>query len=546
MTQTSEKILRQGGKTDAVSSIPAADVLTPADRYQDLFIAVQSERIFNDSKDFVDCVPQRDPAEILARYRAEHRLAGFDLSNFVNEHFKHEPVYESHYVSDPNQTIIGHIDGLWGVLSRSPNDHPANSSLLPLPLTYVVPGGRFSEMYYWDSYFTMLGLAASGKTMLLRSMADNFAFLIDTYGHIPNGNRSYYLSRSQPPVFALMVDLFEQHGIKRAVHYLPQLKREYAFWMEGAADLAPGDSHRHVVRLPNGALLNRYWDERDTPREEGYLEDVATAGKSTRPAGEVYRDLRAGAASGWDFSSRWLDDARDLATIRTTAILPIDLNSFLFKLESQIARLSRANGDSTVADDFQSHANARRDAVDHYLWNETDGAYVDYDFIHGRQRDEVTAAIATPLYVGMASPEQAKRVAAAIQARLLVNGGLVTTELDSPQQWDRSNGWAPLQWIAIGGLRRYGQQGLAKDIAHRWLDTVGVIYTRESKLVEKYALQAANDTGIAGGSGGEYPLQDGFGWTNGVTRKLMHEHPTHRAHQFRAAGGDEHCGNEVC
>lgn len=537
MTETSEKVLQQGGKTQAVASIPPSDVLTPADRYQELFVAVQSERIFNDSKDFVDCIPQRDPASILKRYRADHHAPGFDLKGFVSENFKHEPVHESHYVSDPNQTIIGHIDDLWAVLSRNPTGHPENGSLLPLPLNYVVPGGRFSEMYYWDSYFTMLGLAASGKTSLLRAMADNFAFLIDTYGHIPNGNRSYYLSRSQPPVFALMVDLFEQHGIKRAVHYLPQLKREYAFWMDGADDLKPGDAHRHVVRMPNGAFLNRYWDDRDTPREEGYLEDIATAAKSSRPAAEVYRDLRAGAASGWDFSSRWLGDATDLSTIRTTAILPIDLNSFLFKLETQIARLSRANSDTDGADAFQRRADARRAAIDDYLWNDATGAYVDYDFVYGRQREEVTAAIATPLYVGMASPEQAKRVTKAIQARLLVNGGLVTTELNSPQQWDRSNGWAPLQWIAIGGLRRYGQHGLAKDLAHRWLDTVGVVYTRENKLVEKYALQAANDAGVAGGGGGEYPLQDGFGWTNGVTRKLMHEHPTHRAHQLRASGG---------
>jgi alpha,alpha-trehalase len=109
--------------------------------------------------------------------------------------------------------------------------------------------------------------------------------------------------------------------------------------------------------------------------------------------------------------------------------------------------------------------------------------------------------------------------------------------LKSTQQWDRSNGWAPLQWIAIGGLRRYGRNGLAQDIAHRWLDTVGVIYTRESKLVEKYTLHAANDPGAAtGGGGGEYPLQDGFGWTNGVTRKLLREHPGNRVGQLRAAG----------
>ncbi|MGI4861356.1 MAG: alpha,alpha-trehalase TreF [Janthinobacterium lividum] len=532
MTQTSDKVLAQGGKAPGVEHVAPADVLTPADRYQELFVAVQSGRVFGDSKTFVDCIPLRDPADILQRYRAGKDQADFDLKAFVAEHFAHEPVIDSHYVSDPNQTIGAHIDGLWSVLTRDPSQHPAHGSLLPLPHEYVVPGGRFGELYYWDSYFTMLGLAESGRPHLLRAMADNFAFLIDTYGHVPNGNRSYYLSRSQPPVFALMIDFFEQQGIRQAVQYLPQLKREYAFWMDGAETLPPGGSHRHVVRMQDGACLNRYWDDRDTPREEGYLEDVETARRSSRPAGDVYRDLRAGAASGWDFSSRWLGDPNDLSTIRTTAILPIDLNSFLYKLETQIGRLSDVSGDTATAALFQQKAAARRAAVDRHLWNDELGAYVDFDFETNEQARIVTAATATPLYVAMASPQQAQRVAAAITSRLLVSGGLVTTEQASPQQWDRANGWAPLQWIAITGLWHYGQHALSRDIAHRWLNTVSQVYGRESKLVEKYALDARDS--VTGGGGGEYPLQDGFGWTNGVTRKLLHDHPTHPAHRQRA------------
>lgn len=540
-------VLSQGGKAPGVEHVAPADVLTPADRYQELFDAVQMGRVFSDSKTFVDCVPTADPAAILQRYRESKHLPGFQLANFINDHFAAEHIPESHYVSDPDQTIGAHIDTLWDVLTRHPADHPALSSLLPLPHDYIVPGGRFGEMYYWDSYFTMLGLAASKRPQLLKTMAENFAFLIDTYGHIPNGNRSYYLSRSQPPVFALMVDLFEQHGIKRAVHFLPQLRKEYDFWMDGAATLAPGDAHRHVVRMPDGALLNRYWDDRDTPREEGYLEDVQTASRSSRPAAEVYRDLRAGAASGWDFSSRWLGDATDLSTIRTTAVLPIDLNSFLYKLETQIARLSAANDDAATAALFERHAASRRDAVNRYMWDNRLGAFVDYDFQKGLAREELTAASATPLYVGMASDEQAAKVSSALRSRLLVPGGLITSELASPQQWDRANGWAPLQWIAIGGLQRYAQHSLADDIAHRWLDTVGLLYEKESKLVEKYALRVATagngangmTNTASGGGGGEYPLQDGFGWTNGVTRHLLHKTPSHPTHQRRAPGRHE-------
>src|SRR3546814_18494544 len=135
-------------------------------------------------------------------------------------------------------------------------------------------------------------------------MADNVAYLIDTYGHVPNGNRSYYLSRSQPPMFAMMVELFEAKGIERALHYLPQLRKEYAFWMEGADELRRGEARRHCLRLDDGTMINRYWDDRDTQREESYHDDLVTATPSTRHQHEHSRDLRAGAARGWDYRPR--------------------------------------------------------------------------------------------------------------------------------------------------------------------------------------------------------------------------------------------------
>jgi neutral trehalase len=198
-------------------------------------------------------------------------------------------------ITSPIPSIVKeHIDNLWPVLTREPQDHIPWSSLLALPQSYIVPGGRFSETYYWDSYFTMLGLAESGREDLLKCMADNFAWMIEIYGHIPNGNRTYYLSRSQPPVFALMVELFEEDGVRGAKRYLDHLKMEYSFWMDGAESLIPNQAYRHVVRMPDGSLLNRYWDDRDTPRDESWREDVETAKHSGRPPNEVYRDLRAG------------------------------------------------------------------------------------------------------------------------------------------------------------------------------------------------------------------------------------------------------------
>ena len=177
-----------------------------------------------------------------------------------------------------------HIDALWPVLTRETPTVPPYSSLLPLPRAYVVPGGRFRELYYWDSYFTMLGLAESGRADLLKDMVQNFAALIDAYGHIPNGTRSYYLTRSQPPFFFAMVGLLAPDDPAAAyARYLPQLKTEYGFWMEGAERLAAGAAHRRVVKLDDGSILNRYWDDSDAPRDESYAEDVALA-RSTATA----------------------------------------------------------------------------------------------------------------------------------------------------------------------------------------------------------------------------------------------------------------------
>jgi len=515
------------------ATVAPADTLTPADRYQELFVAVQTARVFADSKTFVDCVPLAEPASILADYRALRDNPQFDLARFVAAHFRAEHPPESGYVSDPEQPLVAHIDGLWDVLTRHPREHPARSSLLPLPECYVVPGGRFGEMYYWDSYFTMLGLVESGRADLMRAMADNFAYLIDTFGHVPNGNRSYYLSRTQPPVFALMVDLFEHHGLHPALRFLPQLRREYDFWMGDGDGLDCAQARRHCVRMDDGSVLNRYWDARNTPREEMYLEDVTTAARSRRPPADVYRDLRTAAASGWDFSSRWFDDGGDLASTRTTSFVPVDLNCFLFALEAQIARLSASCGDARTASEFTGRARARRDAIDRWLWDDAIGAYVDYDLLRGRGRAPCAAGAAA-LYVGVADDVQAARMARFIATQLLDHGGVATTLTRSDEQWDQPNGWAPLQWLALQGLARYGQHGLARDIRRRWLATVGALYERESKLVEKYRIVEPAPNDSRGGDGGEYPLQDGFGWTNGVTRKLLHQDPADPTHRARA------------
>ncbi|WP_437888642.1 alpha,alpha-trehalase [Phytobacter sp. V91] len=483
-----------------------------------LFSDVQSAKLFPDQKTFADAIPKGDPLMILADYRMQRTQTSFDLRHFVNVNFELPKEGET-YVPPEGQSLREHIDGLWPVLTRTTDQASRWDSLLPLPKPYVVPGGRFREVYYWDSYFTMLGLAESGHWDKVEDMVANFAWEIDNWGHIPNGNRSYYLSRSQPPFFAFMVELLaSEKGDEVLKNYLPQLEKEYQYWMDGADGLQNGQANKRVVKLDDGSVLNRYWDDKDTPRPESWLDDVTTARNNpNRPATDIYRDLRSAAASGWDFSSRWMDDPRQLGTIRTTSIVPIDLNALMFKLEKVIARASQASGDSAKAQKFEALAMARQKAMEANLWNDKEGWYADYDLKTKKVRNQLTAAALFPLYVNAAARDRADKVASATQAHLLKPGGLTTTTVNSGQQWDAPNGWAPLQWVATAGLKNYDQQKLAMDVTWRFLSNVQHTWDREKKLVEKYDVSTTG----TGGGGGEYPLQDGFGWTNGVTLSML-------------------------
>jgi alpha,alpha-trehalase len=500
---------------------------SPQQLFGDLFAAVQTAQLYADGKAFPDAVPTAAPQEIMVQYRALHPDSPQALRRFVEAHFILPREVTDAPLAPEHVSIAEHIDRLWDPLTRRTTSVPPYSSLLPVPRPYVVPGGRFREIYYWDSYFTMLGLVQSGRRDLVEDMVGDFAYFIDTYGHVPNGARTYYLSRSQPPFFFEMVGLLESNDPPAAfARYLPQLKAEYAFWMQGADTLRRGSAHRHVVALADGSILNRYWDEYDTARDESYREDTELAHASHRPASQVFRDIRAAAESGWDFSSRWFADGRTPATIDTTAILPIDLNSLLFGLENAISSGCRRRGDHPCAKEFANRAARRRAAIDRYLWDPSSGAYLDYRWTHQERIRRVSAATLYPLFAALASETQAASVAKVAARELLQPGGMVATPSETGQQWDAPNGWAPLQWIAIDGLRRYNLTSLAEAIACRWMVNVEEHFRTSGQLVEKYDVISI---GLSGG-GGEYPLQDGFGWTNGVMRQLIALYPADAAY----------------
>jgi alpha,alpha-trehalase len=503
----------------AQTPVPEAFVPTPAQLFGPLFLQVQMDALFPDGKAFPDAVPDAPPAVILRHYRRSDPRSRARLLRFVNANFSF-PTQAQTPPAQPDKSLESHIARLWPLLTRQPMVPKPYSSLLYVPQPYVVPGGRFREFYYWDSYFTMLGLIPDGHLDTARDLVGDFSYMLREYGHIPNGARTYYLSRSQPPMYYLMVGLLSQDPATAWAQHLDDLETEYAYWMEGSAGLQPGAARRNVVAMPDGSILNRYWDASDTPRDESYRDDVLIARAARRPRAQVYRDIRAAAESGWDFSSRWLADGRHLTTIHTTDLVPVDLNSLLYGLESAISAACAVRHESGCERSFAERARRRRESMNRYLWDPEHRYYMDYDWRRGQRTGELTAATLYPLFTGVAYMRQADAIGGITQVRLLQQGGIVTTNITSGQQWDAPNGWPPLQWIAVMGFRRYDQPALAHEIARRWLATVQRVFVNKGKLVEKYDVE--HD--LPGG-GGEYPLQDGFGWTNGVTRALLGLYP---------------------
>ena len=480
----------------------------------ELFKDVQLSGIFEDSKTFVDLARDQSFAELEALYLAEREAEGFDLADFVADHFKQQALGTEGFSTDSTRTMFSHISAMWESLRRGPDPRDSLSSRIPLPYPYVVPGGRFREIYYWDSYFTMIGLVTDGQRELAGDMLRNFGHLIDSIGFIPNGTRDYYLTRSQPPFFTMMVELLAQGDSTVRQQYRNQVEKEYRYWMEGAGDLDPQQAGRRVVRAEGQALLNRYWDSGETPRPESYAEDLHLAEglESDSARIQLYTHLRSAAASGWDFSSRWYGRPGDFASTRTADILPVDLNCMLYFMERWLADSYRMEGEGEAAEVLEDRAARRSAFLKDHMWDASLQYYTDYNFREEAPTGHLSLAGVFPLYFGLADQGQADAVRDRLMTDFLKPGGLLTTLEESGQQWDSPNGWAPLQWMAVRGLMRYGYYAEAREIMQRWLALNEKVYKNTGKMMEKYNV---SDTTLLSG-GGEYPTQDGFGWTNGV------------------------------
>ena len=576
-----------------------------------ILAAVQTARIFNDSKDFVDAPLAVSPAVALERFRALPGGASdpnytASLKYFVDQTFgppggwldawrppdhHSDPNLLNRIPAGPLRDWARALNDMWPQLGRRMSAealaHPERTTLLPCVHGFVVPGGRFREAYYWDTYWVVLGLLSVGMTQTAEGIVQNFLAAVHKYGFVPNGLRTYYLNRSQPPLLAQMVAALvdatplPQDARRLLREALPALDREYDWWMRTGANGSSVELPQRSGSVSASASassrerLNRYVVDAPYPRPESWREDAATAADLPEDARRAcYCDLAAGAESGWDFSTRWLSPQAqgELSSIRTSSIVPVELNAILYRNELTLQRLharlaelpaergtaptkrrradddsedtavtlaaggastadcdederdeeTMANAHAASAERYAAAAKARLRAMSEWMWDSASRRWHDVDLKSGHRLRQESAASYMPLWAGAyESVEQATLAADALGASALVQpGGVATTLIDSGQQWDWPNAWPPLQQMLIEGLASCGASSaasLASTLAARWLRSNLMGWAATGHMHEKYD---ATRPGERGG-GGEYTPQVGFGWTNGVVLWLL-------------------------
>jgi alpha,alpha-trehalase len=403
--------------------------------------------------------------------------------------------------------------------------------LLYLPHPYVVPGGRFNEMYGWDSYFIQVGLLRDGELVRARQMVDNFIYQIEHYGTILNANRTYYLSRSQPPFLTRMVlGVYEQTGDAGWLRStVPAIERHYRFWTSGTHAVADVGLSRYYDRGA-GPAPEVVADEKDElgrthydrAREYYRTHDVADYDESLyydsrrdRLTELFYKGDRSMRESGVDPSNRF-----GALNVDVIHYAPVCLNTLLYIMEEDAAAIMEALGDAAAARAWQRRAASRRDLVNRLMWDEQAGLYYDYNIRTRRLRRYDFATTFYPLWAGIAWPAQAARVRANLE-RFEAPGGLLTSTEITGNQWDAPFGWAPLQMIAVTGLRRYGFHDDANRIAAKFVSLVAKEFDEHGTIVEKYDVRR-RESDVAGDiKFGYSENQIGFGWTNGAVLDLL-------------------------
>ncbi|KAK9767532.1 hypothetical protein K7432_002632 [Basidiobolus ranarum] len=546
---------------------------------------IQRAKLFDDSKTFVDRGTKRPVNEVLtAFYKLPRNATRATLKKFIEKYFvdnENDLVTTELPDFNPNPSFLrrikdqylkgfgSYVHSFWKTLTRTMAQKlPCEgcvTSLIQIPRPFIIPGGRFKEIYYWvrarDTYFVLEGLLLGELNTISKDMILNFLDIVDKYGFMPNGARVYYLNRSQPPLLTQMVKIYmdKTKDIDLLMRALPTLDKEYHYWKS-----------KHSVKVQDrlGTIheLTRYNVDNKYPRPESYHEDIITveyAGFNVSKQKELYADIATGAETGWDYSTRFVtlipkgDEAPEeiLRTLNTRMVVPVDLNSIMYMNEQALSDFhriianSRMSGKSKNLENYyRVAAQQRRRSVLALLWDETDRVFYDYNLSSHAIEKSLTPANYWPFWAGIFPDDFFKRPADIIKTFEAVEdygeeypGGIPITMTASTLQWDFPNSWPPLVFVVLKAITEVERRltfGQLRERLHQlgltiaqvlinstycgWRLTGGEIpgiltklrnVTDSGKLFEKYD---ATKLGIPGG-GGEYTVQDGFGWTNGVT-----------------------------
>lgn len=448
---------------------------SPDKKWGEIFLEVQKQRLFSDSKVFADAIPKFKSDSILAKFEKAKSVKGFDLKRFISENF----TLPNYTVSEEKSSLVfeKYLESALMALKRDPKDD--GGSLIPTRKSYFAGGGKFEELNYFRSYLTLIALQSLKQDTLALNQAINSAQFIQDFGHVPAGNRTYYMSRSNPPVFAFMIKKLSEKDPKQLDIFGTQLMREYQYWMSSEskeevskqkqAQEKGEKAYQKVAFLPNNNLLNRYLDN-----ENSSMVEIPISEKNTK---EFYKNLRATHESEWIESKRWSSDSD---VDKTTDILPVDLNALLYFMEVTLSEVYKAKGKDDYAKSFGLLAQKRKAIFNQFFWNDKQGFYYDYDFVNQKQREVSTLAAVFPLLVGLADQKQADKVAEKLEREFLKNGGLLN-ELSGSEL-----GAAEFQFFAIEALRKYSKVDLAQKIKERWLNTNREYFEKFGKVEASY------------------------------------------------------------
>ncbi|KAG6447080.1 trehalase [Manduca sexta] len=512
---------------------------------------VQMARLYDDSKTFVDLQMRQNENITLAAFqellnRTNNNPSRDQIRQFVNEYFDETSELENWTppditenpkfltkVRDEKLRQFGKdIVGIWPTLARKVRsivlEKPDQFSFVPVTHGFIIPGGRFREIYYWDTYWIVEGLLISDMKETARGMIENLIELLRKIGHIPNGSRWYYQERSQPPLLSAMMALYFKYtkDIQFLRDNIQYLEKEMNYWLD-----------THIISISKDGetfTLLRYYSPSAGPRPESYREDYENAhtlDSNNTNHNEFYADIKSAAESGWDFSTRWFltpegDNKGNLSQISTRNIIPVDLNAIFANAVQNTANFLGILKKPRRAAHWASIARQWRSNIEKVLWNDEDGIWYDYDIVNGKHRQYFYPSNVAPFWMKAVDRELSKKHAPRVidylqeSKGLSFPGGVPSSLVRSGEQWDFPNVWPPAVGIVIGALEGMGTiegNRLAKEVCQVWVWATHKGFSKNKQMFEKY------DAEVPGrfGGGGEYVVQEGFGWANGLVLECL-------------------------